>query len=41
MHVSLRNVTAVGGMGAYLVKYGMEDKNNSNKTIPTEFFPKV
>ena len=35
-HVSLRNFIAVGGMGAYSVKYGnLGDKNNLNKIILT------
>ena len=40
-HVSLRNFTAVGGIGAYLVKYGnksLEVKNNLNEVIVTGTF---
>ena len=43
-HVFLRHFTAVGGMGAYSVKYGnkrLEDKNNSNDIILTGIFLKV
>ena len=43
-HVFLRNFIAVGGMGAYSVKYGnknLEDKNNSNKIILTGIFLKL
>ena len=37
----MRKFTAIGGMGAYSVKYGnksLEDKNNSNEIILIGFF---